>query len=263
MYRFLLRPRWLLLHALVLLVVVVMISLGFWQLRRLDEKQDRNAEITARSDEPVVPIDELVDPAAPAEVGADVQFRPVGASGVYSVDDQVLLRGRDLDGQPGFWVYTPLDLGDGTAVAVNRGWIAAAVETDGSDVEFVTPAGPVSVVGLAERGYPDPRPSGDVQVTVAHLDLDWFDEQVQADLYPVAIQIEAQEPPPVDDSPQMLEPPALDEGPHFSYAVQWFLFTAVALIGYPFLLYRIAQQRAGADDEDGTDQGSPAGEADA
>lgn len=243
MYRFLLRPAWLLLHLFVAVLVVAMVSAMFWQLDRRDEKRDRNDEIRSRQDTAAVPIEDLIGPDATTDEGAGLRFTPVTATGTYDVDGQVLLRGRDLDGRPGFWVYTPLDLGDGTAVAVNRGWIPVGDETDGSDSPFETPAGPVSVEGLAEQSFPDPRPSGDRQTTIAHADLEWLDEQLAADLYPVAIQLLAQEPPPVDDTPVILDPPELTEGPHLSYAGQWFLFTLVVVIGYPVLLRRIAQQR--------------------
>ena len=42
MYRFLLRPKWIILHVVVLALVVTMINLGLWQLRRLGERQDFN-----------------------------------------------------------------------------------------------------------------------------------------------------------------------------------------------------------------------------
>ena len=60
--RFLLRPRWLLSHLLVVLLVVTMVSLGFWQLRRLDEKRDRNALIESRMEQPIVPVEDVLDP---------------------------------------------------------------------------------------------------------------------------------------------------------------------------------------------------------
>ncbi|MDZ7733752.1 MAG: hypothetical protein U5R31_12355 [Acidimicrobiia bacterium] len=40
-----------------------------------------------------------------------------------------------------------------------------------------------------------------------------------------------------------LDPPALDEGPHLSYAVQWFIFGTIALGGYPLILDKVAQGR--------------------
>jgi cytochrome oxidase assembly protein ShyY1 len=244
MYRFLLRPAWLLLHLFVVVLVVAMVSAMFWQLDRLDQKRARNDEIRSRQDLAAVPIGELVAPGESVEVGDELRFTPVTASGTYDVEGQVLLRARDLDGRPGFWVYTPLDVGEGAAVAVNRGWIPVGEETDGSDSPFETPTGPVRVEGLVEQSFPDARPAGDRQTTIAHADLAWLDDQVEADLYPVAIQLTAQDPPPVDDTPVLLDPPELTEGPHLSYAGQWFLFTVVVVVGYPVLLRRIARQRA-------------------
>jgi len=244
MYRFLLTPRWIVLHLLVLTAVVVMINLGFWQLRRLDEKQARNEAIEARSASAPVPIGELTRPDAPLTVGEELEFTAVVATGTYDPEGQALLRSRDLEGDPGFWVLTPLDLGDGTAVVVNRGWIPFEVETDGSDIAFDTPTEAVTVTGVVERSTGDAIESGDAQATIAHLDLGWFDDHVDADLYPVGIQLLAQDPAPVDDYPVILDAPELTEGPHLSYAVQWFLFSAVAIIGYPILLRRVAEQRA-------------------
>ena len=121
MYRFLLRPAWLLSHLAVLLLVITLINLGLWQLRRLDEKQALNDTIESRSDEPVVDIGELIAADADYGAGDSVDYRSVSANGVYQADDEVLVHNRTLDGSPGRWVLTPLLLADGTAVVVNRG----------------------------------------------------------------------------------------------------------------------------------------------
>ena len=39
MYRFLIKPKWLLFHLVIVLAMVAMVALGFWQLRRLDERR--------------------------------------------------------------------------------------------------------------------------------------------------------------------------------------------------------------------------------
>jgi len=88
--RFLLRPRWLLSHVLVLLLVVTMVNLGFWQLRRLDEKRDRNALIEARMDQPVEPVGDLLEPGGEDGVG-DARFRRVTATGTYDEDGTVVV----------------------------------------------------------------------------------------------------------------------------------------------------------------------------
>ena len=56
MYRFLLRPKWLLFHLGMVLLVVLMINLGFWQLRRHDERKEFNAEVRANAAAPGRPV---------------------------------------------------------------------------------------------------------------------------------------------------------------------------------------------------------------
>ena len=60
MYRFLLRPRWIAFTVVVVTAIVVMVNLGFWQLRRLDERRAFNDAVAARIDQPAVDLDELV-----------------------------------------------------------------------------------------------------------------------------------------------------------------------------------------------------------
>jgi cytochrome oxidase assembly protein ShyY1 len=38
--------------------------------------------------------------------------------------------------------------------------------------------------------------------------------------------------------PIRLKPPELDEGPHFGYAIQWFSFASIAIIGWTALLIK-------------------------
>ena len=85
MYRFLLRPRWIVFTVVVVVAIVAMINLGFWQLRRLDERREFNDTVADRIDQPAVALDELV--AADAEVGDDeLQRRRVAAGrGVRSL----------------------------------------------------------------------------------------------------------------------------------------------------------------------------------
>ena len=64
MYRFLLRPRWIAFTVVVVTAIVVMVNLGFWQLRRLDERRAFNDAVAARIDQTAVDLDELVPPDA-------------------------------------------------------------------------------------------------------------------------------------------------------------------------------------------------------
>ncbi|MEM9035442.1 MAG: SURF1 family protein [Actinomycetota bacterium] len=232
MYRFALRPKWIAGHLLALVAIVVFISAGFWQLRRLDERQAENADIAAVADLP------------PLELGLDtddaglVAWRTVTATGTWLTDDGVLVRNRSLDGQPGFHVVTPLLLDDGRALLVNRGWLPVTQVDDGQATSLVTPDGEVTVVGRLRdsqraRGLAASDPDDGVLDVVSRVDVDRLAQQIDVELLPLFAERIAEG----DTSlPRAVPEPDLGEGPHLSYAVQWFLFTAVVAIGYPLVL---------------------------
>jgi surfeit locus 1 family protein len=244
---FWLRPKWVVGHVLVVALVALAVSAGLWQLRRLDERRAVNAEIAARMEMAPAPIDQILDPDDPHEAGEQVRYRRATATGAFAPDDEVLIRSRSLNGSPGYWVLTPLVLDDGSAVAVNRGFVPF-----GQDLEAVTAAAPpsegrVTVEGIlfaSERrqgiGPTDP-PAGRLDA-LARVDVERLDQQVDADLYPVYLQQLDQTPPVDRPLPITLDPPAQDEGSHLSYAVQWFLFAAIGAVGWPILLHRTAAE---------------------
>ncbi len=243
--RFWLRPKWVVGHILVIVLVVAFANFGLWQLRRLDERRDANAVIAARSSVPVQPLDEVV--AADAGFGdvADLPYRRVTARGTYD-DASVLVRSRALEGRPGFHVLTPLVLEEGVAVMVNRGF--APFTTDVSEALAATrpPAGVVEVTGLVlgtqeRQGIGPTDPADGTLSEIARVDLARLQQQSGADLYPVYLQLQEQAPPS-DGLPTVLSPPEQTEGSHLSYAGQWFLFAAVGAIGWPILLQRTARE---------------------
>ncbi len=255
MYRFALRPRWILSHLFVLALVVVMVNLGFWQLRRLDERRDRNAVVSSRLSEPNVPVEEVISPADGLSAGPAVAFRRVSVRGTYLPGEQVLVRGRSLEGAPGSWVLAPLRRSDGSIVVVNRGWIPNSGALKAVPEELPTPAGPVTVRGFLQGtqtrgdfGAADP-PTGEL-ATLARVDLGRLARQLDGDVVPAWVQLTDQDPRPGRSAPRLLPPPELDEGPHLSYAGQWFTFSLIAVVGYPLILRRNARERADEDDAD-------------
>ena len=102
-----------------------MVLLGFWQLRRLDEKQDIKATIENRQTQPAADVLALVPRGA--AVGDDAveaaEHRRVTATGSYADDDTFVVENRTYNGASGGWVLTPLVLEDGSAVVVNRGFL--------------------------------------------------------------------------------------------------------------------------------------------
>jgi cytochrome oxidase assembly protein ShyY1 len=245
--RVLLRPRWLVGTVIAVLLIVLFVNLGLWQLRRLDEKRDRNADIEERSALPVAPVGEVVDPEAGYGEVDELVYRRASAEGRYDADGEVRIRSRSLDGQPGLWVVTPLRLDDGTALAVNRGFVPLSTDVP------APPGGELEVTGLLfatqERQGIGPRdPTGGRLDELSRLDLDRLQQQYGGDLFPMWLQLAKSDPPVAGDLPVVLPEPEQDEGPHLSYAVQWFLFATIGAIGWPLVLRRaVAEDRRRTD----------------
>ena len=79
-----LRPRWIVLHIIMLIFMPLFATAGFWQLRRLDEKRTTNSLVTQRRElPPVTSLD-----------GDDLEFRRAHLEGSYVRGGNVVLTGR-------------------------------------------------------------------------------------------------------------------------------------------------------------------------
>lgn len=234
MARFLLRPRWLAFHVLVVVAVVVMINLGFWQLRRLDERRDFNATVAERIEQPAVELTAIVD-----DPGFDpkaAEWRLATAEGTY-LPDQIVVFNRSQYGRAGDNVLTPLALADGRTVLVNRGFVPL-----GADVP-APPATDVDVTGRIrpsqERGRGGLTDASDGPVTeIRRVEIAQLAPQLPGEVVPVYLDLVASEPPLAPTDPTPVPPPELNEANHLSYAFQWFIFSACVLIGWVLAIRR-------------------------
>lgn len=245
-YSFARRPIWLVGHLVVVVSIIVFISMGFWQLRRLAERQEFNTLLTERTSEAEVPLVEALTRYGPDQ--ESLELRVVTAAGSYAQHEEVILLARSFNGISGHHVVTPLHLGGARAIMVDRGWVPIDLDSPGLE-DFAPPRGQVTVVGVLRktevRGSFGPTiPSEGVVTQVPRVDLDRLDRQVNAELAPVYIQLLEQSPAQTGDLPRLVPLPVPSEGPHRGYAVQWFLFAAVTAVGYPILLWRTAAPTA-------------------
>lgn len=156
MWRTALRPRWLALLALVLVLASGMAWLGTWQLERARE-QGGSAQRT-RLERAPVELTVLFGPRQPFP--ADGLDRPIRVQGSWEPDRQLLLPDRQREGESGYWILTPLRLDDGSVVGVVRGF--AADESTARDSASALPVVPVEITGILRPGEPsDPRPPGE------------------------------------------------------------------------------------------------------
>jgi surfeit locus 1 family protein len=210
--------------------------LGVWQINRLHERRARNALALMRLDRPPHNLADL-----PRDTGA-ARFMMVRLVGAYDFDHELILVNRSREGAPGVQFITPMrptPMSD-TAVLVDRGWAYAP------DAETVDPRLWRERVDVNATGYVVELPS--IGVGAASLqghprEARWLDPAAIARMtgYPVAPFLIVLSGDTTADSariPIRLSGPALDDGPHLNYAIQWFAFAALAFVGAPVAVFR-------------------------
>jgi surfeit locus 1 family protein len=225
----------------VIVIAPVMVGLGIWQLARLSERRTLNAQIRAR-----LALPPFVLTGAPLTDTAQLEYRRVTAEGVYDFANEIVLRNRAYQEVPGVHVLTPLRIADGhAAVLVDRGWIPYEQAAPASRVNYQLPLGEVEVAGLARlsqsRASPllpaDPTLGPDLPRLDAWywVNLEQIQAQLPYSLLPIYIELDEG----TDKTQLPLAGYELDltDGPHLSYAIQWFAFAIIAVVG-PFILWR-------------------------
>lgn len=256
--RVLLAPRWLVAHFVVLLVCVGCIVAGFWQLDRLQERRTANAIQQARYQQAPRPVGDLVELS-----GGDVdslEYRRATATGSFLPEEEVLVRSQVFSGQSGYDVVTPLRLQGGGMVMVNRGWVPS--EYDTAPVAAAPPPSGRTTVQAVVRLSQERAALGREDIltdevdAVSRIDLAFLDGATSSDLLPVYLEVVGDQDP--TSLPIPARPPDFgDEGPHLSYAIQWFSFAAVGVFGYGFLIRRAVRRPSGGEAGDDFDTGQP------
>ena len=232
------RPAWLLSHVLVVGLLIVTANLGFWQLRRLDARRDYNAVLAARADEPVVDLATAFGALKRGGTPEDLRHMRVAVSGTWA-DGQVYLANRSMDGVPGVHVVSLLlvdRIHPEVGVVVDRGFVHRGLFLEGDSAAWAPATADVDLVGSLDVSRTGELGSG---AEVDRIDLDALAERWGTNLAPMWIRSAADGPSgipvaaPVED---------LGAGSHFSYAVQWFVFTLIGLGGYPLVLVRLARR---------------------
>jgi cytochrome oxidase assembly protein ShyY1 len=242
----LLRPKWVAGHVLALVLTVAFITAGFWQIARNHQANDKLAREEAEFAAAAPDITKVSDRAAVNTDSTTIQGTRVSATGTYDTAHQVLLRGVSRDNTPGYDVLTPLRLANGDAVLVDRGWVRLGrvtngLGTAGAPTGLVTVRGtlqPTSTMRATEQvktegGVPSlPRPDSAQVARVAGYPL-----------RTAYITAQYQQPSGDAGAPALPEPRKTSQVNHISYAIQWFSFAAIAVIGWPIVLRRATRRQ--------------------
>lgn len=206
----------------------ILIHLGLWQLRRLEEKEDMLAQIQASIDSDPVPL--------PANPDPSMKYMPVTVSGTTTGAEIDVLSGSKEQGG-GYQVVSRFVTDDGRAIMLDRGFVPQELR----HVE----RGPVRLTVRGNLHWPDEKGSATPD---PNLDENiWFARDVPAmaqvlDTEPVLVVASF-----VEGDAQGVEPiPVAIEGipnNHLSYAVQWFLIAATWAGMTVGLIWRIRQRK--------------------
>lgn len=250
MYRFLLAPRWLALHLLVLLVIPAFVLLGQWQFGRYETRSASSERTQANLAAPAVPLDRLT--TIGGSVGAEVKYRAVTVSGRFDAAHELLVRRRTQHGKVGYYVLTPLVTGEGRAVLVNRGWVRAGATADARPEVPAPATGEVTVHGRLmpaeteeNRGISERPglPPGQIML----INTPELGKRLPYRLYGGYVQLGSQQPPAAS-APEPVPDPEPDGGGglNLAYSVQWWLFILIAVGGWIILIRREVQDRRAA-----------------
>jgi surfeit locus 1 family protein len=239
--------RWWWTTLLVVAAIGVAIRLGFWQL---DRDSQRQAEISHIQSVQTMPVLNLNQSPLPDDL-TSMEYRSVTVSGVYDFDHQVVLRNqvrnRMTGSDPGIALLTPLILQDGQAVLVERGWIPMDYDTPETWRQFDQP-GTVAVEGVLRQSL-DKGEMGsavhDPTLAPGETSLDYWNfinlPRLQKQMPYTLLDMYIQQAPTADPEAlphSLLQQPDLDPGAHIGFALQWFFYAGLLLVGYPVWLRR-------------------------
>lgn len=218
--------RWTCLILFVAVLGTAFVNLGEWQLRRLHERQHRNVTTVTNERNPVVDYAQVFT----HPLGDPDQWQRVQATGTFDAAHQFVLRYRSNGDDDGYEVVTPLQTSTGN-VLVDRGFVRL---DQGQPIPATAPAPPtgtVTVVGHVRRNEKGRSsattpvggqmrlissdaigPTLPYPVANGYIGLLTVDPAQSGGFVPVAL-------------------PEISDGPHFWYAVQWFMFAGIGLTG--------------------------------
>ena len=221
--------------AIVLLAAIASAALtarlGLWQLDRAAQKTALQQALQQQRALPSLQQAQLA--REPGALAAQLH-RSVQLQGRWLPEHTVYLENRQMKGQPGFYAVTPLQLSDGSAVLVQRGWVPRDLL---DRTRVVAPPPPEGVVQVLGRIAPGPArlyefngaASGPIR---QNLDVLSYARETGLALRPLSLvqEDDAAAASPMSDGLQRKWPqPATGVEKHHGYAFQWFALCALII----------------------------------
>lgn len=245
--------RWIALLLFATVMAVTFVNLGEWQLRRLEERREQNRIVLSNDAAPVREFDQVyTHPITDAD-----QWQRVRVRGTFDPAHQLQVRYRANNSDPGYEIVTPLRTESGQVLLVDRGFVPVPRGERIPETLPPPPGGQVEVLGHVRRD--EQGKSNATQPVNAQIRLINSAAIAGTLPYPVvngylsAITVQ----PEQSGGLQPLALPEITEGPHLSYAVQWFLFTVIGVVGLVVLIRGDIKERRRLRDRRQRDKAAP------
>lgn len=228
MLRTLLTPRWLGSLALAAVFAVVAVWLGSWQYGRHEERVAHRDLVEAHYTADPVPVERVLPPGSPLDPGAE--WTRVSAIGTYDADARLFVRNRPHRGTYGYQVLGVLRTSAG-GLLVDRGWVPNTARAEELPRVDPDPAGQVEVTGWLRPTEPSlGRDLPDGQLASVHVGE--AEEELGLDLLGgyLVLESETLADGSVPSRPEPAEAPSTELGPHFAYALQWWITAPVGFV---------------------------------
>lgn len=235
--------RWVGLVIFAVVLVGSFVRLGEWQLDRREQKQQRNDVMVAQQAAPVAAFDEVFG----GPITDQDAYRRVRVQGTFQPDHQLQVRYRSNGGVSGYEIVVPLRTSTGQWVLVNRGFAPRPSSGPLPDPASLPapPTGLVTVEGYvmpAETGPEDAiRPEGASARLINPAAIGTWSDLPLVDGY---LSVTSMDPPQAGGLVPV-ELPEQTEGPHMAYAVQWFSFAVIGIVGTFILIGKDTREMIG------------------
>jgi len=233
-WAFLRSRRWLGYYALLLIFTLACVGLADWQFERRALARAEIVLIDTNYDAPPAPLEDVLpDPQRFDE--ATQKWRTVRVTGTY-LEEAFLARNRPGPGGVGSHLIQPLRTADGLLIFIDRGWVdvgASQLDAEGGwTADLPLASGAVTVDVRLRASEPVIAGRSSQGRTVASINapelarLSGAPDQAYLGAYGMLIA-----ETPTAETGILPAKPERDEGPHLSYALQWYVFILIAVLG--------------------------------
>lgn len=229
--------RWLAWLIAASVFAVACVFLSDWQFDRRQEALAKIEVVAQNYDQAPLTLQDVV---RSDEFDARNEWRPVSITGQFLPEKAYLVRNRPYNGQPGFLQVIPFKAVTGQLVAIETGWLPTGSRQDSPDLIPLPDDQERTVLARIRPTEPTlnrDAPAGQLgTLNSANLfkQAGLSGELIESVYFRLAESYNQGEA-----VPKLLPKPALTEGNHLSYALQWILF---ALMAFSALIWGVRQE---------------------